>query len=361
MFLWAIAAISTWLVGTLASSGALVLVASSRSDAAHVAPTIHSYQQRYNNRFHHDWVIISQRGTLKEYRDTIREIAKGSTVKFIELKNLGSFLTFPEDVDTNKVRKLRRETALGQPWRRLYNSLSSRHFTRFGAGHFYNFDNIWLAYQYYWRVPVGATLGCDVTYDVFQHMEDNGLKYGFLLLRNDPQVMYPTFLSKVQQYVEDANNQMQPSPRKNNFQFLIESGEVNEDLSWKARGCHFDADSEIGSIDFFQSEQYKHYFNHIDGLNGIYYETWRESAIKTAAVSLFLLSSEVKFMDLPVQSPMFGAFNCPADSSTFVAQRCTCDANNHEKDYKFGWLKMKAKQMLQDQCQIHWNSVQLNN
>lgn len=359
--LWHLTTIFVWLPWTVSAAGAMVMLVTARSEVPYVLSTIHSYQERFNEKYNNDWVIISYRSVIRNHRETIREIVRGSTVKFVDLKYLGDFLKYPEGTDTTKVRKLRNSTPLKSPWRRLYNSVYSRHFTRFSAGHFFNLDNIWLSYEYYWRVPVGSKLGCDVNYDVFQYMEDNNIKYGFLLIQKDNMAMHPSFLREVQKYVENPDNEMQPSPSKNNFNFLIESGEVTENNEWIYKSCNFDAESEIVSVDFFQSPQYKHFFNHIDLLKGMYYETWREAAIKTAAVSLFLPSEQVRFMDLPIISPMYGVFNCPSSPDTYIANRCTCDANIHQKAYKFGPLQMKAVQMLQSECLLHWTSLHSNN
>lgn len=341
------------------AAGAMLMVITARSEVPYVASTIHSYQQRYNEKFNHDWVIVTYPGVLKEFRETIRNIAHGSTVRFVDLKYMGPFLTFPKGTDTIRVRNERANTPLKSPWRRLYNTVYARHFTRFTSGHLYNLDNIWLLYQYYWRVPVGSSLGCDVDYDVFKYMEEKDIKYGFLLIREDSTDWHPSLINLIQQYAEDSANEIEPAPSKNNFQFLIDTNQMLESNQWAHRSCNFDAGSELVNVEFFQSPQYKHFFNYLDLFKGIYYETWRDAAIKTAAVSLFLPSHQVKHMNLPVMSPMFGLFNCPDSQDAYLKNRCVCDANNHGKEYKFGSMRMSAEQIKQGDCLLYWNSLQV--
>lgn len=57
-------------------------------------------------------------------------------------------------------------------------SESYRHMCRFNSGFFYDHPLV-QKYRYYWRLEPGVTFYCDLDYDPFLFMQENGKMYGF--------------------------------------------------------------------------------------------------------------------------------------------------------------------------------------
>lgn len=340
---------------------ALIIIIQNKLEVPQLMPTIRNYQEKFNDKYQYDWVIISHRSMLKEFREDIASISGGeSTVKFIDIKYLGDFLTYPEGTDRNKVKENRRNKQLPDHLRRK-NTLQSRQLARFMLGHFYNLDSIWKDYDYYWKVPVGSQLGCDVSYDVFKHMRENNIKYGWLLMQNDYiDELHPSLFNHVKNYILDSSNNFMSDlgPTLNGFHFLLDDKNdnvfENPEAEWKLRPCSFDSSFELADVSFFKSKQYQHYFNYLDDLRGIYYETWGEPVIKTIAASLFLDKNQVKFFDdLAVAGPNARA-NCPVNSEFYLQNKCSCDPNDHGKEEKVSGVLMTTELMYKSECVSGW-------
>lgn len=332
---------------------AMVLIIEEAQDLLKAQTTIRNVQERFNGRFGYDWVVVSHKDLGMFGRKALVSSAAGTRVRFVLPRYLEALVGFRDDTDKAKVRDNRRQTKL-PPRRKEQNAVKSRHFARFAAGHFYNLP-LWDDYDYYWKVPVGAELACDVAYDVFKHMRENDIQYGWLLVQQDPDNMAPSLMESVLAYTaSSANNYMEEERKKtkNNLGFILATELPEGPQTY--RGCSFGGGFELASVAFFRSLQYQHFFNHLDSLNGIYYETWTEAAIKTVATSLFLETGQTHFFaDLAVSTEGLG--NCPINKDLFLQNRCSCDPQRHGKLYLPGRrLLDQVEEMHQSRCVAHW-------
>lgn len=341
---------------------AMVLVITQRLDIELSMHTMKSYQERFNDKYKYDWIVISYRSLSSELRELFTAVVGGgSKVKFIDLRYQSELLGYRPDTDKIKTRQLRLNMNLPRAQRKQ-NSIQSRHFTRFLAGHFYNLDSIWNDYDYYWKIPFNSRLEGDVNYDVFKYMQAEDIKYGWLLMSQDPPQMFPNLLNHVKDYVQDSSNNFLPESDKttNSFQFILHNDTVNDMLNgntdpfWKYGACSYNSDFELVNIEFFRSKQYRHFFNYLDNINGIYYETWRESHIKTIATSLFLDSKHIKYFDdIAVLLP--GSNNCPVNVDSYLDLKCTCNPAKHGEEYTIiRKFKGVFEVMSQTQCVNTW-------
>jgi alpha 1,2-mannosyltransferase len=138
-------------------------------------------------------------------------------------------------------------------------------------------------FEYYWRIEPNVKYFCDVDYDVFQMMKDNQFKYGMVnnhLARQIPCLhssigwtlslteymdTIPTlwnaaqeFMEKHPEYINWGDESLMPWLTDNEFKDY--------------NGCHFWSNFEIGSLDFFRSERYLKFFQHLDEKGGFFYE-----------------------------------------------------------------------------------------
>lgn len=342
---------------------AMVVVVQNKADIPMIMPTIRSYQQKFNEKYNYDWVIISHRAMLSLLqRDITALTLLGSSVKFMDLKYLSELLVYPPGIDKQKVKQTRRDTDFPKMLRSK-NVLIARHFARFLTGHFYNLDNLWKDYDYYWKVPLGSQLNCEVNYDVFKYMKQNKIKYGWLLMQEDYPHLHPSLFNIVKKYILDPNNNLMPEsgPTKNNFHFLLGGGMDPSELQdpnadWRINSCSIDTEFELVDLSFFKSTQYQHFFNHIDEFNGFYYESWREPVIKTIATSLFLNTNEVRFFDdlaVLVRTQAIGL--CPLNTDFYIKNKCTCDPREHGKKIGVGKFPGENLQLMhKSTCLAKW-------
>lgn len=342
---------------------AMVIVVQNKADILQVMPTIRSYQQKFNEKYNYDWVIISHRAMLSLLQQDITALTKpGSNVKFMDMKYLSELIIYPPGIDKQKVRQIRRDTKFPKLLRSK-NVLQARHFARFLTGHFYNLDNIWKDYDYYWKVPLGSQLNCEVNYDVFKYMKQNKIKYGWLLMQEDYPHLHPSLFNAVKRYILDPNNDFmdESGPTRNNFHFLLGSGMdpaalQDPNADWKINSCSIDSEFELVDLSFFKSTQYQHFFNYIDGFNGFYYESWSESVIKTIVTSLFLNTNQVHFFDdlaVLVRTQALGL--CPLNKDFYIKNKCTCNPQEHGKKIGVGKFPGEELQLMhKSTCLAKW-------
>ncbi|CUM67750.1 uncharacterized protein PRCAT00005455001 [Priceomyces carsonii] len=342
----------------------MLAVIRKRADALLLLETVKNYQDRFNNKYNYDWTIVSYRGYYIDDFEAILALTNAPTnVRIINLRYGSEFLTYRQGIDVAKIRQYKKTLNISRHLRDQVTT-ASKHFTRFLLGHFYNLESLWSMYDYYWKVPVGSRLDCDVGYDVFQYMKDENLEYGWLILQMDPPKYHPSLLLNVKDYIYDPNNNfMEKSTQTaNNFQFLLDDSVADSissdnEVEWKYKSCSINSEFEIVNVKFFRSKQYQHFFNFIDHINGIYYENWREPAIKTIAVSVFLESKSVKFFDdLAVLIPALGIGNCPSNVDVYLKNKCVCNPLSHDVPYKYGNVKMKYEQLSRSKCFTHYIS-----
>lgn len=317
--------------------GALVLHINKRQDVLQALGTIASYEQRFNRRYNYDWVIMTTRPIDTGYREAmVNGVSPGTEVRFIELRYQRPFVGYPAKIDRTKARNARKQMKLPKS-RSLVNPILARHLTRFAAGNFYNLDNLWNNYDYYWKVPLDSRLQCDVTFDVFKYMQRKGIKYGWLLMEQDWQLLHPTLMSHVTSYfgLNEDDSRLLP---------LFPFGD---------HSCNFNPDSELVDVSFFRSQPYQDFFNYIDALNGFYYETWRESHIKTIATSLLLDSKEVHyFHNLAVETAALS--NCPKNATFYADRRCSCDPTRGKQPVGDSNLEPEFTLMSESTCLQSW-------
>lgn len=173
-----------------------------------------------------------------------------------------------------------------------YGSMMSYHqMCRWNSGLFYHHPAL-KDMQYYWRVEPNVHFFCDVDYDVFAFMQDNNKTYGFTINLYDAPATLPTlwpetikFLAEHQEYIH-SNNAMA---------WLTDSSRRPEH-NHKAHGystCHFWSNFEVADLNFWRSQAYEDYFQHLDRAGGFFYERWGDAPVHSIAVGLFEDASKV--------------------------------------------------------------------
>lgn len=285
-------------------------------DLSELIESIRQVEDRFNHKFHYDWVFLNDKEFNEEFIKTTSAFVSGKTkYGLIPSEHWG----FPEWIDQEKaalVREQMREKKV------IYgDSISYRHMCRYESGFFWRHPEL-DEYKYYWRVEPSIKLFCDIDYDLFKFMEEKKLKYGFSVslyeyLETIPTLWQTTkdFLAKFPQY--QAKDSM--------IDF------VSDDGGETYNKCHFWSNFELGDLDFWRGEAYTKYFDYLDHAGGFFYERWGDAPVHSIAASLFLNKDEIHyFEDVGYYHVPFT--NCPTSAEERLKLKCTCKPTDN-----FAW------------------------
>lgn len=221
-----------------------------------------------------------------------------------------------------------------------YAHMESYHqMCRWNSGLFYHHPAL-QEYQYYWRVEPNVHFFCDIDYDVFRYMRDHNKTYGFTLTLYDSPPSITTLWPETMKFV--AGNK-QYLAHDNAMDFLSDK-ERRPDHTIAANGystCHFWSNFEIGDMDFFRSEAYTAYFNHLDRSGGFFYERWGDAPVHTIGLGLFEDKSKLHwFKDVGYQHiPFFNCPNSPKCKGCDTGKLTDGEAFLYKEDCRPNWFK----------------------
>jgi alpha 1,2-mannosyltransferase len=162
-------------------------------------------------------------------------------------------------------------------------SLSYRHMCRFNSGFFYRHPLL-DEYDYYWRVEPGVSFYCDLDYDPFKFMKENGKEYGFTITLKEIPETIPTLWDHT---VKFAHQQ------ELNTTLLRFFGDPNGGYNL----CHYWSNFEIASLNLWRDQRYQDYFDYLDSTGNFFYERWGDAIVHSLAAGLFLNKSQVHFFN----------------------------------------------------------------
>ncbi|SCU90095.1 LADA_0F01772g1_1 [Lachancea dasiensis] len=274
-------------------------------DLAEIVKTVTNLEERFNGKFHYPYVFLNNEPFSDPFKEAIREVVS-SDVKFGLIPR--EHWSFPEWIDQERAAEVRATADY------IYgDSESYRHMCRYESGFFWRHE-LMEKYDYYWRVEPSTKLHCDVNYDVFQWMQDNNKVYGFT-------VSIKEFESTIKTLWKTTMNFTKEYP-----EYLAENNMldyISNDHGETYNLCHFWSNFEVASLNFWRSEAYRKYFEHLDKAGGFFYERWGDAPVHSIAAALFLPSEQVHYF------PEIGYFhhpfnNCPLDQDIWHKNKCTC-------------------------------------
>ena len=126
--------------------------------------------------------------------------------------------------------------------------------------------------EYVWRLDIDeAFIQHPIDYDLFREMRDGGYQYGYWRIDTGWSSVDHSLWDAVDRYV-NATPTVTPTFYR----------------QWPRNAARYTTKFDLSDLNVWTSPQYRHYFNHVDRLGGIYYHKWSESAIKTIGVTLFV-------------------------------------------------------------------------
>jgi alpha 1,2-mannosyltransferase len=184
-------------------------------DVWEIARSIRQVEDRFNRKFNYDWVFLND----AEFDDTFKRVTTSlvsGTTKYGKIPK--EHWSFPDWIDVDKAAAVREDM---KERKIIYgDSISYRHMCRYESGFFFRHPLL-LDYEWYWRVEPSIELFCDINYDTFKFMADNGKKYSFVLSLYEYVETIPTLWDTVKNFTK-----MHPEHivKDNSMAFLSDDG-----------------------------------------------------------------------------------------------------------------------------------------
>lgn len=314
---------------------AVVLVLCRNSDREKLAVTLANFEHRFNRQFRYPYVFLNDEAFdgcfMQEISAVIKE-GSGAQVQFGQIPR--EHWSYPHWI--NQTRALESRTAMGAQGVIYGGSESYRFMCRYFSGFFYRHPLL-SQYDYYWRVEPGVEFTCNIKYDVFKFMSDNGKKYGFVIAMQEIAETIPTLWRTIVTRVIPSI----PEAISNESAITYFSDKRSLELQGY-NGCHFWSNFEIASFDFYRSQEYERYFEVLDQAGGFFYERWGDAPVHSIAAGLFLKSTQIHyFEDIGYRHDPFS--HCPAGNQARAENECTC------QPFDFSDVS-------RDRCQALWSS-----
>lgn len=288
--------------------------------------SMRSLEDRFNRKYHYDWVFLNDVPFTEEFKEATTFMASGNTKYGLippDHWNCPSWINQTQ-FEIN-LKKMHHKGVL------YGDSKSYRNMCRFNSGFFFR-QSILDEYDYYFRVEPNVYYFCDFPYDPFKIMKQKHLKYGFVIGIYEYENTIETLWDAVEEYIE-LDQQLTPSEQhinmsSNAYKFITDKSKIgayspitNSHSDYNL--CHFWSNFEIGDLNFFRSDKYLKFFNHLDQKGGFYYERWGDAPVHSIAVSLLLNRDEIMHFDEIAYA--HAPFNtCPISDSSLLYQRCRC-------------------------------------
>ncbi|KAG0168420.1 alpha 1,2-mannosyltransferase 2.4.1 [Apophysomyces sp. BC1034] len=265
----------------------VVLVRNSDFDG--IRASIRQMEDRFNRKFHYPYVFLNDDDFTEEFKTFTSSLTEADTFYGKVEESMWGYPSFINQTYAAECREdmARREIIYG-------GSESYRHMCR--------------------RLEPEVNYFCDIDYDVFQMMKDNGYKYGWTISLTEYMNTIPTlwdtavkFWKKYPDYVVLGKDSLMQWLTDDDFETY--------------NGCHFWSNFEIGSLDFLRSEKYIKFFEHLDETGGFFYERWGDAPVHSLAVASMLRRDEVHFFnDIGYKhNPLM---HCPTE--TYLQKNCHC-------------------------------------
>ena len=184
------------------------------SDLWELVRSIRSVEDRFNHHHHYDWVFLNDVPFDDEFKAVTSSLTSGNSYYGLVPKEHWSY---PSWIDQSRAAQVRKETAT----RYMYgDSESYRHMCRFFSGFFFRHEML-EGYEYYWRVEPETELHCDVDFDPFRYMKEEGKKYGFVVSMYEFEETVKSLWQTVKGFVRENPGHV---PEGNSLGFISDDG-----------------------------------------------------------------------------------------------------------------------------------------
>ncbi|KAG7914614.1 hypothetical protein KL905_005266 [Ogataea polymorpha] len=294
------------------------------NDLYDLLETIQNYEDRFNGRFHYDWVFLNDKPFDDRFKLEVSNLVSGKA-RFGQID--AQHWQFPSSLNRTlmeeNIQKLLSDEDGVLPYA---DSVSYRHMCRFESGFFYRHPLL-QEYKYFWRVEPGVKLYCDIDYDIFAHMNAYKYAYAFALSILEYPKSIPSLFRHVKDYLLLAGKEALLHDESNYSRFVYDGTTDSYNL------CHFWTNLELGDLDVFRSQEYNEMFEYLDRQNGFFYERWGDAPVRSLILSLILKKGQIhRLADIGYKHEPY--LQCPTGAALRRAKKCSC---NPDMDFTHNW------------------------
>lgn len=279
--------------------------------------SMRSLEDRFNRDYKYPWVFMNDVPFTEEFITETSLMASGKV--YYELIPAEDWNP-PPHIDLKKLE----ENVLNSMHVIYGFSKSYRNMCHFNSGFFYKQKRL-LNYDWYFRVEPDVEYMCDFLYDPFTLLRTNNKAYGFTITIPDYFNTIPTLWPTVKEFMAKYPQYLHP----NNAIDFITSNETDifhgtfTDSNSEYNMCHFWTNFEIANLNFFRSEAYNKFFEHLDQSGGFYYERWGDAPVHSIALALLLDRDAIHhFEDIGYYHAPY--MSCPTSQDLLSVKRCIC-------------------------------------
>lgn len=290
-------------------ANAVVVILARNSDLDGLKQSLPQFENRFNKKYHYPYVFLNEVEFTEDFKKGVKEMISGKAEFGLIPEEQWSY---PKWIDVKKADKSREKMEKDNI---IYGgSLPYRHMCRFNSGFFFRHPLL-KTYDYYWRVEPGVDFTCDINYDPFLFMEDNGKEYGFTIMLPEYEATIPSLWDNTKKFMKKYPQYLHP---RNVMKEMFENSDGGYNL------CHFWSNFEIASLKFLRSDAYMKYFEHLDQAGGFFYERWGDAPVHSLAAGMFLPKEKIHFFeDIGYFHSPYG--NCPSNPA--LNMNCQCDSS----------------------------------
>lgn len=284
-------------------ANATLLVLARNQELEGIVSTIEAIERTFNSKFHYPYTLVNNEDFSDAFKERVQAVASGK-LEFVKLDALE--WDTPPSIDQLRLPGI--FDMLEEQHVNYADMMLYRHMCRFNSVTFYKLKAL-SKYRWYWRFEPDTNYYCEIDYDVFKFMEDNGKTYGFTIALYDlPQTiksLWPTTLKFLKLHPEYVH----PNGA---FKFLTNSFQNpwHVEFTGGYSGCHFWLNFEIGDMDFYRLEPYSMWAEALEEAGGFYYERWGDAPVHLVGLGLFEDKSKIHwFRDIGYHHRPYT--NCP--------------------------------------------------
>lgn len=263
---------------TRVSATLLALVRNEEVDG--MVSAMEDLERTWNGKFNYPWTFFNDVAFDEEFKKRTQAVTNATCHYELIPKE---HWEVPEWINDDLVRE---SAQILKDDGVQYASMVSYHqMCRWNSGMFYKHPAL-KDVRYYWRVEPKVHFFCDVDYDVFAYMQDNNKTYGFTINLYDAPKSIPTLWPETVDFLAEHPEYL----AKNNAMDWLTDSSRRPEHNRLANGystCHFWSNFEIADMNFWRSQAYEDYFNHLDRAGGFFYERWGDAPVHSLAVGLF--------------------------------------------------------------------------
>ncbi|CAG9943234.1 unnamed protein product [Clonostachys rosea f. rosea IK726] len=260
-------------------------------------------ERTWNKKFNYPWTFFNDKPFTEEFKKKTSAVTNAKTYYEVIPDEHWDKPAWIDDQIFAESAKVLEENGV------QYASMMSYHkMCRWNSGLFYKHPALKNT-RYYWRVEPKVHFFCDIEYDVFRYMHDNNKTYGFTInLYDDPKTL-PTLWPETVKFLAEHPDYL----HENSAMKWLTDDVHRPDHNRQAQGystCHFWSNFEVADMEFWRSQAYEDYFNHLDRAGGFFYERWGDAPVHSIALGMLEDANKLHwFRDIGYQHIPF--FNCP--------------------------------------------------